>query len=118
MLPREVLKQAYETMSRSSHLIVDNILDIGQRSQVVRVADRSPMAMVNRMGQPRMVLPTFFCFPASHAYREGGLGLVWDTCSQRLVEPNADERERAMGFPIGMTSVPSIFESSRRQVLG
>jgi hypothetical protein len=27
--PREVLKRAYETMSRSSHLIVDNILDIG-----------------------------------------------------------------------------------------
>jgi hypothetical protein len=29
LLPREVLKWAYETMSRSSHLIVDNILDIG-----------------------------------------------------------------------------------------
>ncbi len=29
VLLREVLKQAYETMSRSSHLIVDNILDIG-----------------------------------------------------------------------------------------
>jgi hypothetical protein len=29
-----------------------------------------------------------------------------------------DEKERAMGFPTGMTSVPSIFEASRRQVLG
>jgi hypothetical protein len=34
------------------------------------------------------------------------------------VEPNADERERAMGFPIGVTSVPFISEASRRQVLG
>ncbi len=34
------------------------------------------------------------------------------------MEPNADERERAMGFPIGMTFVPSIFEASHRQVLG
>ncbi len=34
------------------------------------------------------------------------------------MEPNADERERAMGFPRGVTSVPSIFEASRRQVLG
>ncbi len=42
--------QAYEIVSQSSHLIVDNILDIGRRSQVVRVTDRSPMAMVNQVG--------------------------------------------------------------------
>jgi len=76
------------------------------------------MAVVNRMGQPRMALPTFVSFPASHAYREGGPGLVWDTCLQQLVESNADERKRAMGFPIGMTFVPSISEASRQRVLG
>jgi hypothetical protein len=65
-----------------------------------------------------MALPTFVSFPASHAYREGGPGLVWDTCLQQLVEPNTDERERAMGFPTGMPFVPSIFEASCRQVLG
>jgi len=59
---------------------VDSILDIGQHSQVVKVVDRSPMAVVNRVGQPRMALPTFVSYPASHAYRKGGLGLVWDTC--------------------------------------
>jgi hypothetical protein len=113
-LPREVLKWAYETVPRSSHLIVDNILDIGRRSQVVRVVDRSPVAVVNRVGQPRMVLPTFVSFPESHAYREGGPGLVWDTCSQRLVEPNADEKGRAMGFPKEVTSILSISEASLR----
>jgi len=76
------------------------------------------MAVVNRVGQPRMALPTFVNFPTSHAYREGGLQLVWDTCLQRLVEPNVDERERAMGFPIGVTSVFSISKASRRQMLG
>jgi hypothetical protein len=50
LLPKEVLRRAYETVPRSSHLIVDNILDIKRRSQVVRVVDRSPMAMVNRVG--------------------------------------------------------------------
>jgi hypothetical protein len=64
-----------------------------------------------------MALPTFVSFPASHAYREGGPGLVWGSCSQRLVEPNTNEKERAMGFPTGVTSVPSISEASRRQVL-
>jgi hypothetical protein len=47
LLPKEVLRHAYETVSRSSHVIVDSILDIGRRSQVVRVVDRSPMAVVN-----------------------------------------------------------------------
>jgi hypothetical protein len=118
LLLREVLRPAYEIVSRSSHLIVDSILDIGRRSQVVRVVNKSPMAVVNRVGQPRMALPTFVSFPASYAYREGGLELVWDTCSQQLVEPNIDERECVMGFPIGVTLVPSISEASRREVLG
>jgi hypothetical protein len=39
------------------------------------------MVVVNRVGQPRMVLPTFVNFLASHASREGGPRLVWDTCS-------------------------------------
>jgi hypothetical protein len=60
-----------------------------------------------------MVLPTFVSFPMSHAYREGGPGLVWDTCLQRLVEPNVDEKERAMEFPTRVTSVPFISEASR-----
>ncbi len=47
LVPKEVFRRAYETVPQSSHLIVDSILDIGQRSQVVRIADRSPMAMVN-----------------------------------------------------------------------
>ncbi len=81
LLPKEVLKRAYETMPRSSHLIMDSILDIGRHFQVVRVVDRSPMAVVNRVGQPRMALPTFVIFPTSHAYKEGGPRLVWDNCS-------------------------------------
>ncbi len=47
LLPKEVLRWAYEIILRFSHLIVDNVLDIGRHSQVVRVANRSPMAMVN-----------------------------------------------------------------------
>jgi hypothetical protein len=61
-----------------------------------------------------MALPTFVSFPASHACREGRPGLVWDTCSQQLMEPNVDEKERVMGFPTRVTSVPSISEVSRQ----
>jgi hypothetical protein len=43
LLPKEVLRRAYEIVPRSSHLIVDSILDIRRRSQVVRVVNRSPI---------------------------------------------------------------------------
>ncbi len=77
---------------------MDSILDIGRRSQVVKVVDRSPMAMVNQVGQPRMALPTFLSFPTSHAYREGGPGLVWDTCLQQLVDPMPMRESVQWGF--------------------
>jgi hypothetical protein len=35
-----------------------------------------------------------------------------------MVEPNVDERERAMGFPTGTTHVPGISEQQRRFLLG
>jgi hypothetical protein len=114
LLSKEVLRRAYETVPRFFHLIVDNILDIGQRSQVVKVVNRSPMVVVNQVGQPRMALPTFVSFLTSHAYKEGGPRLVWDTCSQRFVKPNVDVRECAMGFPTIMTLVTFIFEASHR----
>ncbi|CAM6115131.1 unnamed protein product [Calypogeia fissa] len=118
LLPREVLRRAFDVVQRPSDLTVDSILDGGRRSQVVRTADRSPMARVNIVGQLRAALPTLLSAPASYAYRDAGPGLVWDTGVQQLVEPNADERERAMGFSTGVTAVPSISEASRRQVLG
>ncbi|KAL3688001.1 hypothetical protein R1sor_014310 [Riccia sorocarpa] len=118
LLPREVLSHAYEGVTRLAYLIVDNILDVGRRSQEVRFVDQSPMAVVNIVGQPRAALPTFVSYRASHAFRSGGPGLVWDDLSQKMEEPNADERERAMGLMTRTTTVPTISEMTRRQVLG
>ncbi|BBN14385.1 hypothetical protein Mp_6g11220 [Marchantia polymorpha subsp. ruderalis] len=118
LVPREILRHAYDSVHRDPTLTVDKILDVSRYSQVVRVADRSPMALVNHVGQPRMALPTLVSYPASHAYRDGGPGLLWDSVLHQLVEPNADERERAMGFLTGVTAASSVSEASRRQVLG
>ncbi|BBN03753.1 hypothetical protein Mp_2g26090 [Marchantia polymorpha subsp. ruderalis] len=81
LLPREILRHAYDSVQRDPTLTVDSILDVSRHSQVVRVDDRSPMALMNRVGQPRMALPTFVNYPASHAYRDGGPGLL--PCSWR-----------------------------------
>ena len=76
------------------------------------------MAVVNLVGQPRRALSTLVSFRGSYAFRDGGPGMIWDTATQRLEEPNAEERERAMGFPTGVTAAPSVSELARRQVLG
>ncbi|OAE29229.1 hypothetical protein AXG93_1614s1010 [Marchantia polymorpha subsp. ruderalis] len=55
---------------------------------------------MNRVGQLRMALPSLVSYP--HAYRDGGLGLLWETTVHQLVEPNADERERVMRYMTGL----------------
>lgn len=118
LVPTEVLKRAFDGIPRSASLVVDDILDVGRRAQAVTQPDRPPLAVVNIVGRPRCALPTFVSHAASYAFRAGGPGLVWDVALRQLVEPTADERERAMGFATGTTAVGSVSESSRRQVLG
>jgi hypothetical protein len=64
--------------------------------------------IVNRKGEPRRALPTLVSFARSYAFKDNGPGLVWDSTIQEMVEPNADERERAMGFPTDTTNVPGL----------
>ena len=104
--------------ARPQGRLVDHILDEGRHAQAVVKADQPPLAMVNIVGHPRLALPTLMSYPRSFAFRDGGPGLVFDTSTQRLEEPCADERERAMGFPTGTTSGPGLTEMQRRQVLG
>ena len=78
LAPQEWLKRAYNLVQRPSHFTVDDILDSGRQSQRVRHNDRPPLAFVNQIGQPRAALPTLVSFPASHAFRDQGPGLIWD----------------------------------------
>lgn len=54
---------------------------------------------INIPGQPWVVFPMFVSQEHSHAFRDGGPGLVPDQFTQEWVEPLAVERERAtFGF--------------------
>lgn len=78
--------------------------------------------MVNIVGEPRRALPTFVSFSKSYAFRGDGPGTILDTSGTEYItgEPNADERERAMGFLTGTTHLPNqaISEYQRRMLLG
>jgi hypothetical protein len=63
-------------------------------------------------------LPTLVSFARSYAFKDYGPGLVWDSTTQEMVEPNADERKRAMGFSMGTTNIPYLSEHQRRFLLG
>jgi hypothetical protein len=97
---------------------VSDILDPHRAPRCVYHDVQAPLAVVNRKGEPRRALPTLVSFVRSYAFKDNGPGLVWDSTTQEMVEPNADERERAMGFSTGTTNVPSLSEHQRRFLLG
>jgi hypothetical protein len=89
---------------------VSDILDPHRAPWRVYHDDQAPLAVVNRKGEPWRALSTLVSFARSYACKDNGPRLVWDSTTQEMVEPNADERERAMGFPTSNTNVPSLSE--------
>jgi hypothetical protein len=97
---------------------VSDILDPYKAPRRVYHDDQASLAVVNRKEEPRRVLPMLVSFACLYAFKDNGPGLVWDSTTQEMVEPNADERERAMDFSTGTTNVPGLLEHQRRFLLG
>jgi hypothetical protein len=117
LAPAELLQSAIGR-TRRPDVYVSDILDPHRTPRRVYHDDQAPLAVVNRKGEPRRAFPTLVSFARSYAFKDNGPGLVWDSITQEMVEPNADERERAMGFPTGTTNVNGISEQQRRFLLG
>jgi hypothetical protein len=100
------------------NVYVSDILDPDRAARRVYLNDQAPLVVVNRRREPRRALPMLVSFARSYAFKDNGPRLVWDSITQEMVEPNAEECERAMGFPTGTTQVPSISEQQRRFLLG
>ncbi len=79
---------------------MDDILNLEHHSCIVCHDDQPPLVMVNRVGLPQTTLPTFLNFSHYHAFTNGGPRMIWDSHSSSMEEPNADEKEQAMGFHI------------------
>ena len=75
---------------------MDDILDAHRVVFVDSKYDESPLALVNKVGAPRVALPTFVTYPESFAFRARGLGMICDANSQTHEEPTTYEKERAM----------------------
>ena len=73
---------------------------------------------VNEVGKPLRAFATFVTVKGSHAYRDNGHSLLINTDTGNLEEPNANEREAAMGFMVGTTAHDAVTEAERRRMLG
>jgi hypothetical protein len=104
--------------TRRPDVYVSEILDPHRTPRRVYHDDQAPLAVVNRKEEPCKAFPTLVSFARSYAFKDNGPGLVWDSITQEMVEPNVHERERAMGFPTGTTNVHGISEQQRRFLLG
>jgi hypothetical protein len=112
------LLQATACWHRAPGLLVNDVLDPNCTAQVARRDDTAPFYPANRKGKPLSALPTIVAYPASHAYREGRVGMVWDAALTCFAEPNADERERALGYLTGSTAAPGLTPRQRHVLLG
>jgi hypothetical protein len=117
LAPAELLQSAIDH-TRRPNVYVSNILDLHRTPRRVYHDDQAPLVVVNHKGEPRRAFPTLVSFARSYAFKDNGPGLVWDSITQEMVEPNADKRERAMGFPTSTTNVNGISEQQRRFLLG
>jgi hypothetical protein len=87
-------------------LIMDTILDTWHMSQMMWHNDWPTFAIVNKVEQPRVALPTIMNFWNSHPFLyDDGLCMIWDSKHYCGVRPNVDKREHVMGFLIGIKHV-------------
>lgn len=97
---------------------MDNHLDPRRYSFAVQHDDRPPLAVVNKVGLPRVALPTLLTFPRFHAFWDGNSGTIWDANSSKMEEPNANEQEQTMGFHTNITTVQGISKGAHQQDIG
>jgi transposase InsO family protein len=79
---------------------------------------RQPMPTRGGSSEPRRLLPTLMAFHQSRAFRPGRAGSVLDSNSGQYTEPNAEEREQAMGYEPSSTGAPGLSDRDRCQLLG
>ena len=92
---------------------ISDILDLHRASQRVYHDVQAPLAVVNYKGEPQRALCTLVSFAHLYAFKDNGPGLMWNSTIQEIVELNADERKRTMGFPAGTTSIPGFSKRQR-----
>ncbi len=95
-----------------------NLADVNQFTAVLNVITRGKDLCVDDILDPNRTAQVLVSYPESRAFRDGKSGQVWDSNQGRLVEPNPDERERALGYETGTTDHPDLTPGHRHVITG
>ena len=116
------------TLHRSPGRFVDDVLDNGRQVAFYAPVSRPPRYQCDEQPdevggelKPVQALPTLMATIGSYAFRESGpgpFGMIRDKATQKLSEPNVEERERIMGFRTGCTAAPGVTWQQRHAVTG
>ena len=91
-----------------------DVLGAGRHPMPVARPDR----LGNLPGLPRRAWPTLMAYRESRSFVPGGPGCVYDSSSDQVGEPSAEERELAMGFEPSSTAAPGVSDGTRCALLG
>ena len=86
----------------------DRVLEPGRSPQRCFKRTMAPMYAADIQGEGLRVLPTLMATVNSYAFRDGGLGMVIDNATGKLVPLTIGERERALGYATGCTAAPAL----------
>ncbi len=93
-------------------------MDDQNSCQPVTGQEKPPWFPTNTIGKLRGARPTFVSFLRAHAFKGEGLGLVYHHALATWDEPSPKEKERAMGFQIGITSHTKVIRLECNILLG
>ena len=119
-IPSKLLEQMinYAFHNRIVDQSVSDIIEPHHEPQLAAHESVPGNYVVNEIGKPLKAFSTFVTVKGSHAYRDNGQSLLINKDTGELEEPNANEREAAMGFMAGTTANDAVTEPERIRMLG
>ena len=113
-----LLNGVQQRIVRAPGITVQQILGAGRVANGVSEPSLPPFYPCNIPGEARAALPTLVATQGSYAFRVGEPGAIWDIVKGVWDEPNAEEREQALGYPAGATAAVGASSQLRHQVTG
>jgi RNase H-like domain found in reverse transcriptase/Reverse transcriptase (RNA-dependent DNA polymerase)/Integrase zinc binding domain/PHD-finger/Integrase core domain/C-5 cytosine-specific DNA methylase len=112
------LQYVCDQVVRPAGLFVNDILDPGRTAQLAQRSDRPPFYECNIAGQALQALPTLMAYVGSRSFCGQRQGMLWDANSQQFSEPNINEREHALGYPVDATAAEGVSLQQRHVITG
>jgi transposase InsO family protein len=117
--PWQLLELVLNKWQRSPGILATDLLDPGRTPlSLGRRQQGPPMYPCNSNPAQVEALPTLVSYPQSNNFREKHAGVLFDSNNSTYTEPNADERERLLGYDTGTTAAPGLTEAERFRLTG